>query len=168
MKKWTAFFLAMAILLFTAAGMAEGQTEDPQARVQRDGDNEDVIVYYRRNSYTLPSLKGLSGKASFSDSRTETASWREWAEEVFRAYRGGSDKTGRVICTVELDDHCGLYAFGTQGEADAILIAKLPETSSEDPLPVAYVDFNSNWETCYDGYISLGEAFDIACAACVR
>ena len=32
---------------------------------------------------------------------------------------------------------------------------------------MAYVDMNFNWDVHYDGYISLGEAYEKACTACL-
>ena len=143
-------------------------TDEQLAIMQIDCDNEECIVYYRLSSYELPSLNDIRYEIPFNDSESNTRSGNEWAEEIFRTYRGGFESSGKVIGTVDLQDQCRLFAIGTQDTADAVLIAKIPETQDASPTLLAYVDFSCNWEVCYDGYISLGEAYRIANEACAQ
>lgn len=142
-------------------------TDEQLAIMQIDCDNDECIVYYRLSSYELPSLNHIRYEIS-NDSKSNTRSGSEWAEEIFRAYRGGFESSGKVIGTVDLKDQCRLFAIGTQDTADAVLIAKIPETQDASPTLLAYVDFSCNWEVRYDGYISLGEAYRIANEACLQ
>ena len=143
-------------------------TDEQLAIMQIDCDNDECIVYYRLSSYELPSLNQIRYEISFNDSETNTRSGSEWAEEIFHTYRGGFESSGKVIATVDLKDQCRLFAIGAQDAADAVLIAKIPETRDAGPTLLAYVDFSCNWEVRYDGYISLGEAYRIAYEACMQ
>jgi hypothetical protein len=65
-----------------------------------------------------------------------------------------------------MPDNCILISFGEVNEAIAILIARTSENPNETPELMAYVDMDFNWDVRYDGYISLGEAYEMAYTVC--
>ena len=134
------------------------------AYMQIDGDNEDLVIYYRKASYELPLLNRLSEQMLPEDARTETEI--RWAEEVFRTFRGSFDTDFPINCAAQMDDGSCLFSFGDVTQAEAVLILKFPEERDSVPELMAYTDMNFNWDVCYDGYISLGEAYEAAYAAC--
>ena len=46
------------------------------------------------------------------------------------------------------------------------MIARTSENPNETPELMAYVDMDFNWDVRYDGYISLGEAYEMAYKVC--
>ena len=135
------------------------------ACMQTDGDNADLVVYYRKAAYELPVLNHISERIIPKDELTEAEI--EWAEEVFRTFRGSFAADYPINCIARTEDNCILISFGDVSEAIAILIAKTSENPNDAPELMAYVDMNSNWDVHYDGYISLGEAYEKACTACL-
>ena len=135
------------------------------AYMQIDGDCEDLVIYYRKAAYELPELNRISEQAIPKDELTEAEI--QWAEEVFCTFRGSVAADCPMNCIARMDDSCILISFGDVSEATAILIAKTSENPNDTPELMAYVDMNFNWDVHYDGYISLGEAFETACTACL-
>ena len=134
------------------------------AYMQIDGDNEDLVVYYRKAAYELPALNHISEQIIQKNGLTEAEI--KWSEEVFCTFRGSLATDYSINCIARMEDNCILISFGEVGETIAILIAKTSESPKDAPELMAYVDMNFNWDVCYDGYISLGEAYEIACTAC--
>ena len=132
--------------------------------MQIDGDNEDLVVYYRKTAYELPVLNHISEQIIPKNELTEAEI--KWSEEVFCTFRGSLATDYSINCIARMEDNCILISFGEVGETIAILIAKTSESPKDAPELMAYVDMNFNWDVCYDGYISLGEAYEIACTAC--
>ena len=140
------------------------KSNDILAYMQIDGDNDDLVIYYRKASYKLPLLNRLG------DQRLPEDSWTEkeirWAEEVFRTFRGSFSNEFPTNCVARMDDGCCLFSFGPGPAAEAVMMIKFPEEQDSIPELMAYVDMNFNWNVCYDCYISLGEAYETAYAAC--
>ena len=90
----------------------------------------------------------------------------KWAEEVFSTFRGSLDSDYPVNCIAQMADNCILISFGEVSEAIAVLIARTSENPNETPELMAYVDMDFNWDVRYDGYISLGEAYEMAYTVC--
>ena len=134
------------------------------AYMQIDGDNEDIVVYYRKATYELPALNCIGEQIIPKDGLTGTGI--KWAEEVFCTFRGSLDSDYPVNCIAQVADNCILISFGEVSEAIAILIAKTSENPNETPELMAYVDMDFNWDVRYDGYISLGEAYEMAYTVC--
>ena len=135
------------------------------AYMQIDGDNEDLVVYYRKAAYELPVLNHISEQIIPKDELTEAEI--KWAEEIFSTFRGSLATDYSMNCIAQMDDSCILISFGDVSEATAVLIAKTSENPNDAPELMAYVDVNFNWDVHYDGYISRGEAYEIACTACL-
>ena len=135
------------------------------AYMQMDGDNDDLVVYYRKAAYELPVLNHISEQIIPKDELTEAEI--KWAEEVFCTFRGSFTTDHPMNCIARMEDNCILISFGDVSEAIAILIAKTSENPNDAPELMAYVDMNFNWDVHYDGYISRGEAYEIACTACL-
>ena len=138
--------------------------DDNIAYMQIDGDNEDLVVYYRKAVYELPVLNHIGEQIIPKDGLTETGI--KWAEEVFSTFRGSLDSNYPVNCIAQMADNCILISFGEVNEAIAILIARTSENPNETPELMAYVDMDFNWDVRYDGYISLGEAYEMAYTVC--
>ena len=132
--------------------------------MQIDGDNEDIVVYYRKATYELPALNCIGEQIIPKDGLTGTGI--KWAEEVFCTFRGSLDSNYPVNCIAQMADNCILISFGEVNEAIAILIARTSENPNETPELMAYVDMDFNWDVRYDGYISLGEAYEMAYTVC--
>lgn len=138
--------------------------DDNIAYMQIDGDNEDLVVYYRKAVYELPVLNHIGEQIIPKNGLTETGI--KWAEEVFHTFRGSLDSNYPVNCIAQMPDNCILISFGEVSEAIAILIARTSENPNETPELMAYVDMDFNWDVRYDGYISLGEAYEMAYKVC--
>ena len=138
--------------------------DDNIAYMQIDGDNEDLVVYYRKAVYELPVLNHIGEQIIPKNGLTETEI--KWAEEVFSTFRGSLDSNYPVNCIAQMADNCILISFGEVNEAIAILIARTSENPNETPELMAYVDMDFNWDVRYDGYISLGEAYEMAYKVC--
>ena len=138
--------------------------DDNIAYMQIDGDNEDLVVYYRKAVYELPVLNHIGEQIIPKNGLTETGI--KWAEEVFSTFRGSLDSNYPVNCIAQMADNCILISFGEVNEAIAILIARTSENPNETPELMAYVDMDFNWDVRYDGYISLGEAYEMAYTVC--
>jgi hypothetical protein len=134
------------------------------ACMQIDGDNDDLVIYYRKASYELPLLNRLSEQMVPEDARMETEI--RWAEDIFRTFRGSFDTDFPINIVARMDDGCSLFSFGDVNEAEAVMMIKFSGEPDGIPELMGYVDMNFNWDVCYDGYISLGEAYETACAAC--
>ena len=134
---------------------AKDGTNSILAYMQIDGDNEDIVVYYRKATYELPALNCIGEQIIPKDGLTGTGI--KWAEEVFCTFRGSLDSDYPVNCIAQVADNCILISFGEVSEAIAILIAKTSENPNETPELMAYVDMDFNWDVRYDGYISLGD-----------
>ena len=132
--------------------------------MQIDGDNEDLVVYYRKAAYELPVLNHIGEQIIPKNGLTETGI--KWAEEVFSTFRGSLDSNYPVNCIAQMADNCILISFGEVSEAIAVLIARTSENPNETPELMAYVDMDFNWDVRYDGYISLGEAYEMAYTVC--
>jgi len=143
---------------------AKDRTDNILAYMQIDGDNEDLVVYYRKAAYELPVLNHIGEQIIPKNGLTETGI--KWAEEVFRTFRGSLDSNYPVNCIAQMPDNCILISFGEVSEAIAILIARTSENPNETPELMAYVDMDFNWDVRYDGYISLGEAYEMAYTVC--
>ena len=143
---------------------AKDGTNSILAYMQIDGDNEDIVVYYRKATYELPALNCIGEQIIPKDGLTGTGI--KWAEEVFCTFRGSLDSDYPVNCIAQVADNCILISFGEVSEAIAILIAKTSENPNETPELMAYVDMDFNWDVRYDGYISLGEAYEMAYTVC--
>ena len=143
---------------------AKDGTNSILAYMQIDGDNEDLVVYYRKATYELPALNCIGEQIIPKDGLTGTGI--KWAEEVFCTFRGSLDSDYPVNCIAQVADNCILISFGEVSEAIAILIAKTSENPNETPELMAYVDMDFNWDVRYDGYISLGEAYEMAYTVC--
>lgn len=138
--------------------------DDSIAYMQIDGDNEDLVVYYRKAVYELPVLNHIGEQIIPKNGLTETGI--KWAEEVFSTFRGSLDSNYPVNCIAQMADNCILISFGEVNEAIAIMIARTSENPNETPELMAYVDMDFNWDVRYDGYISLGEAYEMAYTVC--
>ena len=143
---------------------AKDRTDNILAYMQIDGDNEDLVVYYRKAAYELPVLNHIGEQIIPKNGLTETGI--KWAEEVFSTFRGSLDSNYPVNCIAQMADNCILISFGEVNEAIAILIARTSENPNETPELMAYVDMDFNWDVRYDGYISLGEAYEMAYTVC--
>ena len=143
---------------------AKDRTDNILAYMQIDGDNEDLVVYYRKAAYELPVLNHIGEQIIPKNGLTETGI--KWAEEVFSTFRGSLDSNYPVNCIAQMPDNCILISFGEVNEAIAILIARTSENPNETPELMAYVDMAFNWDVRYDGYISLGEAYEMAYTVC--
>ena len=143
---------------------AKDRTDNILAYMQIDGDNEDLVVYYRKAAYELPVLNHIGEQIIPKNGLTETGI--KWAEEVFSTFRGSLDSNYPVNCIAQMPDNCILISFGEVSEAIAILIARTSENPNETPELMAYVDMDFNWDVRYDGYISLGEAYEMAYTVC--
>ena len=137
------------------------------AYMQIDGDYDDLVIYYRKAAYELPALNHISEQIIPKNGLTEAEI--KWSEEVFCTFRGGlaTRYDCSVNCVARMEDDCILISFGESGETSAVLIAKTSENPNDAPELMAYVDMSFNWDVHYDGYISIGEAYEIACTACL-
>lgn len=137
------------------------------AYMQIDGDCEDIVIYYRKAAYELPVLNHISEQIIQKNGLTEAEI--KWSEEVFCTFRGSlaTRYNCSVNCIARMEDGCILISFGESGETRAVLIAKTSENPDDAPELMAYVDMSFNWDVHYDGYISIGEAYEIARTACL-
>ena len=98
---------------------AKDRTDNILAYMQIDGDNEDLVVYYRKAVYELPVLNHIGEQIIPKNGLTETGI--KWAEEVFSTFRGSLDSNYPVNCIAQMPDNCILISFGEVSEAIAIL-----------------------------------------------